>query len=148
MEIIYVCTGNTCRSPMAEGISRMLYGDSGNIFKSRGLRVFVPSQASPNSISEMHERGIDITGHVSAQLTLDDIKNADLILAMTTEHKNAIIKACPEAHKKVFTLGEYSKAADEIPDPFGGDLEQYRICADTIEKCVRNIDFKNVSLGE
>ena len=137
MRILFVCTGNTCRSPMAEGIFNSL---SEGAF-SRGIYA-EGGRASENALSVMDKMGIDITGHISTQLTCDDVNEADLVLAMTKVHKAAILSVMPEAKDKVFTLGEYAGGGD-ISDPYGGDEAVYEKCArelyDYIERIVEKL---------
>ena len=137
--ILFVCTGNTCRSPMAEGILRAMA--KGTDFKTSSAGLFAGGEpVSKNAVLVMNEIGIDISGHVSRQLTRDMLKEFDLVLTMSESHKNAIVSAFPEYKDKTFTLPEYAgESGGEIPDPFGGDIETYRKCRDSIRKYV-NMD--------
>lgn len=136
-KVLFVCTGNTCRSPMAEGIFNNL---SEGAF-SRGIYA-EGTAASENAVSVMKKMGIDISKHISTQLTLKDINESDLVLTMTKAHKMAILSACPEAEEKVFTLGEYAEGGD-VSDPYGGNEAVYEACAreiyDYIKKIVEKI---------
>lgn len=137
MKILFVCTGNTCRSPMAEGIFNHL--SEGAI--SRGLMASVGSPASENAVKAMEKMGIDIKGHVSRQITIEDVKSADLVLTMTRGHKAALAQL-PDAEGKVFTIGEYAGGAD-VSDPYGGNADVYEKCAEQmygyIEKIVEKL---------
>lgn len=122
MNILFVCTGNTCRSPMAEG-----YLESKNLpdlkiesrgFSGEGLPV------SENSQKVMAEKGIDISFHKSRQLNLSDIGWADKIIYMSETHKTLLSLYAPE--EKLSVLG------GGISDPYGGDIEEYRRCRDEI----------------
>lgn len=122
MNILFICTGNTCRSPMAEG-----YLESKNLpdlkIESRGLSSDgVP--VSENSQKAMEEKGIDISFHKSRCLNMYDIGWADKIIYMSPSHKTALSLYAPE--EKLFMLGE------GISDPYGGDLSIYRKCRDEI----------------
>ena len=123
MNILFVCTGNTCRSPMAEGYLR-----SKNIknltVSSCGLHAF-GDKVSQNSADVMSEIGIDITSHISKQITADDIKNADKIICMSHSHKQFLESI---GVKNCVVLG------NGISDPFGCDIETYRQCRDEIIK--------------
>lgn len=134
--ILFVCTGNTCRSPMAEGILRA--AAKGTSFKTSSAGLFAGGEpVSKNAVLVMNEIGIDISGHVSRQLTRDMLEEFDLVLTMSESHKNAIVSAFPEYKDKTFTLPEYAgESGGEIPDPFGGDVETYRKCRDSIGKYV------------
>ncbi len=134
MKVLFVCTGNTCRSPMAEGAFNSL--KKGAI--SRGLMANEGEAASLNAIEAMKELGMDISGHKSHMLTIEDINEADLILTMTKRHKEAILWAVEDAKDKVFTLGEYA-GGEDVSDPYGGDLEEYLACAKRIYEYVGKI---------
>lgn len=128
-KIAFVCTGNTCRSPLAEIIAK-------DIFKkrhlnidiiSRGIAVYFPSEASENSIKVASEYGLDLSNHRAKQISSDDIESCDLIITMTNQHKAFISKI---GSNNVFTLKEYVKAENmDIDDPYGEDIEVYRECA-------------------
>lgn len=126
MKVLFVCTGNTCRSAMCEGIFNHL---SSGAF-SRGLYA-EGGAASENAIRAMEKMGIDISSHLSKQLTRDDVEEADLVLTMTKNHKTAILSVMPEAKEKVFTLGEYADG-DDVSDPFGKNAEAYEQCAEQL----------------
>ena len=128
MNILFVCTGNTCRSPMAEGLLRYLAEDQGLDIevKSAGIAVYEDSYAAANSINTMAAIDIDISDHKSVQINEDLIEEADLILTMSTGHKNQILYKYPSHEEKVFNLLEYAYDSDQdVADPFGGSLETY-----------------------
>ena len=123
MNILFVCTGNTCRSPMAEGYLKSK-GIEGVTVLSRGLAAD-GSPVSLNSKTAMDEAGIDIGSHISKQITADDINKADKIICLSPSHKALLLSAgVPE--NKLYILG------DGISDPFGGSIETYRRCRDEI----------------
>ena len=123
MNILFVCTGNTCRSPMAEGYLKSK-GIEGVTVLSRGLAAD-GSPVSLNSKTAMDEAGIDIGSHISKQITADDINKADKIICLSPSHKALLLSAgVPE--NKLYILG------DGISDPFGGSIEVYRRCRDEI----------------
>ena len=118
MNILFVCTGNTCRSPMAEGYLKSLNLENVTV-KSKGLSSN-GENVSENSVLAMEEIGIDISGQISEQLELYDIAWADKILCMSESHKTVLCLYGDE--KKVSVLG------DGVPDPFGQDLNAYKKC--------------------
>lgn len=156
MNILFVCTGNTCRSPMAEGLFKdMLKKNkiSGIHVSSAGISVFPGEDANEKSIKALIEKGIDIKSHRAKQLS-DEILNADLLLTMTSGHKDLIegyFIGNLEKRPKVFTLKEFaSKISGEkllnkdIADPFGRSYSIYLKTRDEIEgelvKILKNID--------
>ncbi len=146
--IVFVCTGNTCRSPMAEALMKKLLKDNNidtiNVI-SRGLSAFENSPASENSIKAIKKYNIDLTSHRAKSLSPDELKYYDLILTMSSNHKNIIISAFPDVKDKIFTVYEFSfnKNAD-ISDPFGGNIEIYEKCLDEIYKCIEEIVKKQI----
>ena len=139
MRIIAVCTGNTCRSPMAEAMLRARFGDTADVC-SRGIMA-TGAGASEESIEVMREMGYDISDHISRRLTPEDIKSADLILAMTVNHKRIISASVPDAKDKVFTLCEYAGIKGDIEDPYGLGISEYRKCANKIKEAVEAIEL-------
>lgn len=125
VNILFVCTGNTCRSPMAAAIlkSKAIPGVE---VKSAGVYAAEGSKASLHAQQVLREQGINDT-HESALLTDEHIKWADYVLAMTSDHKRAILDRFYGAEGKTFTLKEFAgDSAIDIIDPYGGPLEVYR----------------------
>lgn len=137
-KILFVCTGNTCRSPMAEHLlkEKLKKMNIDNIeVESAGLSAFFPQKASKNAILVMNEIGIDISSHVSRLINEEMIKESTLILTMERYHKEVITKMYPGTADKVFTLKEYvmnTKEDLDVVDPYGGNIEEYRRCRDEL----------------
>ncbi|WP_460417358.1 low molecular weight protein arginine phosphatase [Planifilum fimeticola] len=192
--VLLVCTGNTCRSPMAEAILTRLAGKEGLkvSVRSAGLFAMDGAEVSENTRKVLGERGIRHS-HRARSVNPELIEWADLILTMTLDHKRRLISMNPDSVGKVYTLKEYAltdgerrerirrleqmtaelearralgggkeedvrsleesirrerKALEQdgvpledldIPDPFGGDVDTYRRCADRLEELLRRI---------
>ncbi len=132
--VLFVCTGNTCRSPMAEGIFRKLAEENAKGIEVSSAGLFAGSSpASDHAIQVMQEKGIDISTHQSRQLTEQMMADADLILTMTESHRAMLLLNFPEYGEKVDTLSGWAGESEEVSDPYGGDTEIYRRTADQIE---------------
>jgi protein-tyrosine-phosphatase len=133
--IALVCTGNTCRSPMAETLLRdqlfKRFGceDAARVV-SAGLAASAGMSASPQAIEVMGRKSLDLTSHTSRPLDDSIIASADLILTMTQRHREAILTAFPTLSDRVFTLRQNG---GDISDPVGCPVDVYQACADQIE---------------
>lgn len=125
--ILFVCTGNTCRSCMAEAIFNHLCDIDGVRAYSAGMAVVHNSKTSKNSAFILKETiGRDISQRKASQLTKDMIENSGLILTMTSYMRDVLIGTFPQFKDKIYTLNEYVSVEGEIVDPFGGGIEVYR----------------------
>ncbi len=156
MNILFVCTGNTCRSSMAEGILKFLLKENNieNInVSSAGLSAFEGQRANEKAIDVLINKGIDIKTHRSRQLTEEIIKTSDLILTMTDSHKKLITNTLPEYSHKIYTLREYALKVNsestentniDIDDPYGMDMKTYEETSNEITeqlvKIIKTID--------
>ncbi len=118
--LLFVCTGNTCRSPMAAALWRQMGGEA----ESAGLYAREGEPASANAVWAMDELGLDLTGHTARTVTEEMLRAADAAVCMTAGHAQALCARFPSMKDKVFVMPL------EIPDPFGGDAEEYRACAE------------------
>ncbi len=142
MNIIFVCTGNTCRSPMAEGYFRDLC-DKANIeinISSAGIAAGNGMRTSQNSINALKKYDIDISELRSSPLTLDDLEKNDLIITMGNSHKAQIVYNVPESESKIHLLLEYMDCPnDDVADPFGGNQEIYNACFAEMKPALDNL---------
>lgn len=130
--IIFVCTGNVCRSPMAEGILKARFASinrSDIIVSSMGIYGLDRKPASDLARQVCAENGIDISRHISRQLDFDEIKESRLILTLEMAHKNFILLFFKNLMERVFLLGCWpgeDSQKGNIKDPMGGSLKDYR----------------------
>jgi protein-tyrosine phosphatase len=124
--ILVVCTGNVCRSPIAEGMLRAALvrrvGDEAPEVRSAGTVGWEGAGAMPESIEAAAERGLDIRSHVARRLTPALLDRADLILAMAQDHREGLDRVRPEVSERTFTLKELTRLVEELPGPSDRDL--------------------------
>lgn len=140
MNIYFVCTGNTCRSPMAAAI--LSHKNLHNIaVKSAGVYALEGGEMSHNAQEVLNENGI-AHAHKSSVVTEDDLKWADLVLTMTYSHKELLLRSFPKFADKVFTLKEYttSETGLDVSDPYGGDLTVYRQTFEELSKLIEQFE--------
>ena len=133
--ILFVCTGNICRSPMAEYLLReRLPDDSAWIVRSAGLFAGRGMLASRPAIDVLMEKGIDISAHRSRQLSNDLVDAATLIVVMTASHNEQVRAVFSGAQTKVYSLKFFDPAADgDVGDPIGSAVNVYRRARDEID---------------
>ena len=135
MRLLFVCTGNTCRSPMAALLARRAaeeLGLGGLEFGSAGIAAQEGQPASAGARRAMETRGLSLEAHRARRLTPELAAEADLILTMTNPHAEAVRQAAPQA--KVFPLGEYTGEPGGVADPWGGPDPVYEACARELER--------------
>jgi glycine hydroxymethyltransferase len=158
--VLFVCTGNVCRSPMAEGIFRHAVQGRGNYrVVSAGLGAMDGQPPSAHAIRAARELGIDISNQRSRMLTPELVQHADYIFGMTHSHVDTVMLLYPQAAEKTFLLREFDETLDtfekDISDPIGGSYDVYLSCRDQIEqgivtllRFIEHSDGAGVSAGK
>lgn len=147
--LLLVCSGNTCRSPMAAALLRSLWEQAAPGWEltvdSAGTGAYPGMPATEHAITALQERGIDLTAHRSqAVLRLDGY---DLVLTMTRGHRDALRSRFPGSAQHIFTLGEYAGTGEDLPDPFGGPLTAYQQTLSALEALLPAVIMRIQSEG-
>ncbi len=132
--VLFVCTGNICRSPLAAALLERALQERGLDVKvtSAGTGAWDSAPASEGAYLVGLERGLDLSGHRARLLTRELVEQSDLILTMARHHRARVDELGGEG--RVFVLGEYAnRGGDEVSDPFGGDLDVYRDTCQELE---------------
>ena len=123
-KLIFVCTGNTCRSPMAEAIFKSLEKVSNIKVISRGLVVLFSEPINPKAEIVLNKHDLELSNHVAKGLKASDIDEQTLILTMTANQKKKIYVDYPTA-KEVYMIKEFAGENGDVIDPYGGSLVEY-----------------------
>lgn len=146
MKIMFICTGNTCRSAMADGLAKKIVKEKNLDIEvcSAGIFAQTGEHASYNSIAIMKEYDVDIALHKATSVDESNIKEMDLILCATKTHKAELQVRYNDLKDKIFTMKEYAGIDNDgtdmdIKDPWGYNLNTFRVCAAEISICVEKI---------
>ncbi len=143
--LLFVCTGNTCRSPMAEIMCNAMIDDDPRFQQaswratSAGLQVFRAEGISENAAKALANRGLLSADHLSRQLDEDELARASLVLTMTAAQRDMLREYFPEEAEKVFSLKEFAGEEGDVLDPYGGPPAVYERTAQELEGLVRAV---------
>lgn len=144
--VTFVCTGNTCRSPMAERLflhAIQAEGKPINELKaiSAGVSAFEGSLPSANAVKALRDCGLDISNHLSQSLTQSIVDQSFVIFCMTDIHKRIVLEEFSLDVDKVYMLREFLHGVKDknIADPFGQNLEVYKGCRDNIVEAIPSV---------
>ena len=139
-KIAFVCTGNTCRSPMAKVIFKNLASEMEIEVICRGLVVLFPEPSNPKAELVLRNHELSLGNHVTKQLREEDIDSETLVLTMTENQKSKVIEQYNP--KNVFTIKEFVNEEGDVVDPYGGDLMDYESCYVDIARLIKKTVVK------
>ena len=143
--ILFVCTGNTCRSPLAEGFLKKLLERNSLCemeIGSAGLTALPGSPASFHSVRVALENSVSLEEHQARLVTPELIDNAGLIVVMEPGHQKQLLDLYPKVSDKIYLLRHFARYGSQergIHDPYGHNLEAYRFCFEDIKECVQSL---------
>ncbi len=133
LKLLFICTGNTCRSPMAEGLARETFGDAVQV-SSAGMEAWEGVEASIYALEVLKEQNVDLSRHRSRKIRADLLDDVDWIIPMTQTQEKILRHIFPQYIYKTRYLGDWGEQKQDVCDPWGGSLEVYRQTAQEIGK--------------
>ena len=140
-KIIFVCTGNTCRSPIAEALYKSMTAPEMTPAISRGTVVLFPEPVNPKAEMVLANHNLSLMHHSSCQLTQDDLSDATLVLTMTEKQKALILESYPGDYD-CFAIKEFNGEFGDVVDPYGGTLLDYEECYNELARLIRKTVYR------
>ncbi len=143
LQVLFLCAGNTCRSPLVEGLARRRYGGAGAEFRSAGLSALEGEPASEGSLTVAAEQGVDLTAHRSRPFDARRLDGVDWVIAMTRAQARHVAARAPGFRGRIGLLGlpgvdlrtwPGAEGGEDVADPYGGDLAAYHRMAEQVER--------------
>jgi protein-tyrosine phosphatase len=137
--VLFVCTGNICRSAIAEQVFRARYGSDAVAFASAGTGALAGARMPEQAVDISHHLGGDPSVHSAQQLTQDFLRAADLVIALSREHRSAIVRTLPRANRYTFTLREFARVLESYANDSGARALDRRpgvLLADTLRSAI------------
>lgn len=138
LKVLFVCTGNTCRSPLAEGIARAMFGDSVQV-SSAGIEAWDGDNATKHVVEILKEENVDFSQHCARRINNELMADADWVIPMTQAQEENLKRLFPQYNQKIRRLGNWGGEKRDILDPWMGSLEVYRRTAQEIRELLSNL---------
>lgn len=138
LKLLFICTGNTCRSPMAEGLARKMFGDSVQV-GSAGMVTYGGESANTHALEVLKKHNVDLSGHLSRRIGAELMADANWIIPMTKAQEVALKRHFPQYAEKTRSLGDWGDQEWDVLDPWGGSLDVYLQTAQEIENLLSTI---------
>ncbi len=140
--VLFVCTGNVCRSPIAAALfnREAVRAGEGDLYKasSAGTWALERQPASGHALTVMAQRGIDLSSHYGHTITEADLDKSDSVIVMTRSHRDALAAEFPSYRRKLHLMSELQARAYDIGDPYGGSLADYEHCTNELERLIHS----------